>query len=178
MHVSQNGPPQQVALFLNLSLDSFPEMARVGHVGQPTHPYGCYHYRGGGDRYLTSTNTMEQNRLIYTLKWIYQCMLICNCRIARKKYIGCVGKLQNMYIYAFIPECLNSIPSSSSFRFVPNDPCWSYWIFLTRSAGSCHSLLAFSTQIRCMQINVLLHTFFYQWDISSCYVEDQAHLFQ
>ena len=56
-------------------------------------------------------------------------MLICNCRIARKKYIERVGKLQNVcvcvcvcmyiyiYMYAFIPECLNSIPSSSFSRY-------------------------------------------------------------
>ena len=47
MHVSPNGPPQQVVLFLNPPLGIFPEMARVGHAGQPIHPYGCYDYRGG-----------------------------------------------------------------------------------------------------------------------------------
>lgn len=63
MHASLNGTTQQVVLFLNPPLGIFQEMARVRHAGQPTHPYGCYHYRGG-DGYLTSTNTMEQNRLI------------------------------------------------------------------------------------------------------------------
>ena len=67
MHVSPNGPSQQVVFFLNPPLGIFPEMARVGHAGQPTHPYGSTYYRRG-DGYLTSTNTMEQNRLIYTLK--------------------------------------------------------------------------------------------------------------
>jgi hypothetical protein len=45
-HVSPNGNHNRWS-FLNPPLGTFPEMARVRNAGQPTHPYGRYHYREG-----------------------------------------------------------------------------------------------------------------------------------